>query len=190
MAIQKCLYCGDNISELAVKCPKCQQTSPCDELIKNQRDKNNKRQDDRRDYAEKEHAILAGEVNCAECKKPIKISRVLAGQSCGECGFPSNKIPCQICGENADRYDARNKQYTCLAHLAEECKICGNLVSGNDKMTKWTRAARHGGSSSAYICCRSCHDKESRPSSNKSSSCLTVLCIFIPTILFIIRVMI
>ena len=38
MAIQKCLYCGDNISELAVKCPKCQQTSPCDELIKNQRD--------------------------------------------------------------------------------------------------------------------------------------------------------
>ena len=143
MAIKRCLYCDNEISEFADPCPKCKAKHPHDDGYKSAIETSES-------HKRKIEAVLNSTIGCAECGSLISIRSLLGfvGQSCAHCGFSKNFLKCYLCGAPADSYDPVEDKYICEEH--PRCYVC------KKRFKKEKLIIRRLGKYRFSYCCKSC----------------------------------
>lgn len=168
MALKKCLYCYNLISDRVTLCPKCHAKSPFDLKIKEKIDKDKER-------SKEIKKIYDSKRECLECGVPLELYPFfLSRRPCPECGYNQNVIKCHYCSDNATNFDTDQNQFICRQHLVEECCMvnCSNIISGNEKHIIVSGSWHSGYRYDPH--CKSCYKKK-YPDPPKKIGCWVLL---------------
>jgi len=126
MALKPCLFCGNEISDTAVQCPKCKQWGPFDISLRKELD--------HKELKEKAKGEL---INCEVCGKPVAARKFLRSSidanGCENCGHMQG-IPCSICGEPSIDYIPDREGFFCSNHIIVGCEWCHSHVYSEDSV--------------------------------------------------------
>ena len=125
MALKKCLYCSESISEYATSCPKCSHSEPFNANLKATVDQETA---SRITKQKNKEDLLNSKYGCPDCGKQRVLAEILKNNTCPSCGFPNMMPRCSLCIKPATQIDDVRNEVVCSLHAVEKCRHCGKDI--------------------------------------------------------------
>lgn len=127
MATEPCLWCGRQISEKALTCPKCHAHEPFNSIKKAATDNAAAKEKERQDALDKTYP-------CPECGSKRRFEDISKKPTCPQCGHPGAGPRCAKCSKSAEYYDEEHHAIVCENHTVENCSHCNRPIREGDKV--------------------------------------------------------